>query len=230
MIHQMQKICRPCVQQNGGIVAKADADNLFCLFDQVRDAVYASREIINRLEVVNMVLPVEKQLYVAFGIGFGSILNLANEDIFGDEMNLACKLGEDIAGKGEILLTSAAKAELAQSAQSDGSEIATREEVISISGISLVFFCVLLFSTRIIVEANPIWRAASWAMGIELVLITLAVIYLVGGKSWLKHFAFPVIFLLIALPWPSHWENGLVQALMRANTQVVVEIISVSWA
>src|SRR5262245_51692560 len=142
MIHQMQKICRPCVQQNGGIVAKADADNLFCLFDQVRDAVYASREIINRLEVVNMVLPVEKQLYVAFGIGFGSILNLANEDIFGDEMNLACKLGEDIAGKGEILLTSAAKAELAQSAQSDGSEIATREEVISISGISLVYYYV----------------------------------------------------------------------------------------
>jgi adenylate cyclase len=51
-------------------------------------------------------------------------------------VNLACKLGEDIAGKGEILLTAAAKAEL------EPSPIATREEAISISGISLVYHVV----------------------------------------------------------------------------------------
>ncbi|HET8676084.1 MAG TPA: adenylate/guanylate cyclase domain-containing protein, partial [Blastocatellia bacterium] len=43
MIHRMQLICRPCVEHNGGAVVKADADNLFCLFDTVRDAVRASR-------------------------------------------------------------------------------------------------------------------------------------------------------------------------------------------
>ena len=121
---------------------KADADNLFCLFDRVRDAVDASLEIISRLDAANIVLPVEKHLYVAFGIGHGVILNLANEDIFGDEVNLASKLGEDIAEKGEILLTSAAKAELARQAQENGSEIPTRQGVISISGISLTYYYV----------------------------------------------------------------------------------------
>jgi class 3 adenylate cyclase len=133
MIHQMQLICRPVVEQYGGIVVKADADNLFCLFDKVADAVGASEEIISRLDAVNSILPMESQLYVALGIGYGKILNIGNEDIFGDEVNLACKLGEDIAGQGEILLTSAASAELV------GSDIMTREKAISISGISFTY-------------------------------------------------------------------------------------------
>ncbi|MGH9851554.1 MAG: adenylate/guanylate cyclase domain-containing protein [Blastocatellia bacterium] len=136
MIHQMQMICIPCVEQSGGIVVKTDADNLFCLFDTVADAVKASQEIITRLNAVNLVLPAERQLYVAFGIGYGKILNIGNEDIFGDEVNLACKLGEDIANKGEILLSFAAKAEL------DGSGIAMREEAISVSGISFTYYSV----------------------------------------------------------------------------------------
>jgi len=139
MIHQMQLICRPCVEQHGGVVIKTDADNLFCLFDSVADAVKASREIITRLNAVNTVLPADRQLYVAFGIGYGKILNIGDEDIFGDEMNLACKLGEDIAEKGEILLTPAAKAELAKL---DGSSIAMREGAISISGIHLNYYYV----------------------------------------------------------------------------------------
>jgi adenylate cyclase len=136
MIHQMQMICRPCIEECGGTVIKTDADNLFCLFDTVAGAVKSSQEIITRLNAVNVVLPADRQLYVAFGIGYGTILNIGDEDIFGDEMNLACKLGEDIAEKGEILLTPAAKAEL------NGSNIAMREGSISISGIHLNYYYV----------------------------------------------------------------------------------------
>ncbi|HKQ75565.1 MAG TPA: adenylate/guanylate cyclase domain-containing protein [Blastocatellia bacterium] len=142
MIHQMQLICRPCIEQHEGVVIKTDADNLFCLFDTVADAVKASREIITRLNAVNTVLPADRQLYVAFGIGYGKILNIGDEDIFGDEMNLACKLGEDIAEKGEILLTPAANAELAKLAMLDGSGIPVREGSISISGIHLNYYYV----------------------------------------------------------------------------------------
>ncbi len=136
MIHQMQLICRPCVEQHGGTVIKTDADNLFCLFDTVAEAVKASQEIITRLNAVNMILPADRQLYVAVGIGYGKILNIGDEDIFGDEMNLACKLGEDIAEKREILLTPAAKAEL------NGAGIDMREGSISISGIHLNYYYV----------------------------------------------------------------------------------------
>ena len=91
----------------------------------------------------------------------------------------------------------------------------------------LVSCALLLMPTRVIVEANPIWRAASWAMALELVFLTLGLIYLTGGRSWLKHFGFPVVFFLVAVPWPSQWERAIVQTLMRVNTVVVVEVLTV---
>lgn len=138
MIHRMQLICRPCVEQNKGVVIKAYADNLFCLFDTVRDAICASQEIIEHLDAANKVLPVEQHLYAAIGIGYGKILNIADQDLFGDEVNLASKLGEDIAGMGEILLTAAARAEI------DDEAIQMPERTISVSGISLTYYSVMI--------------------------------------------------------------------------------------
>ena len=136
MIHQMQLIACPCVTEEGGILLKAEADNLFCLFDTVADAVRASQKITRHLGAANRLLPEESRLYVSIGIGFGRILNIEDHDLFGNEVNLACKLGEDIGQMGDILLTSAARAQL----QDAG--INTREEVISISGLELPYFSV----------------------------------------------------------------------------------------
>lgn len=136
MIHQMRLICRPCVEERRGSVIKAEADNLFCLFETVEDAVSACREMKDRLDAANQVLPAEQHLYAAFGVGYGDILNIGDEDIFGDEMNIASKLGEDIARPGEILLTEAAYNELRESG------IRAREETLSISGLSLSYYTV----------------------------------------------------------------------------------------
>jgi len=136
MIQQMQLICRPCVEHFGGVVIKTDADNLFCLFDSVSEAIKASQEITSRLNAANVVLPVESHLYASIGIGYGKILNIGDEDIFGDEVNLASKLGEDIADKGEILLSAAAQIGLGESA------FKTREAGVSVSGISLIYHIV----------------------------------------------------------------------------------------
>src|SRR5688572_27885090 len=39
MIHQMQLIVKPCISEHGGLLIKAEGDNLFSLFDTVSDAV-----------------------------------------------------------------------------------------------------------------------------------------------------------------------------------------------
>ena len=90
----------------------------------------------------------------------------------------------------------------------------------------LAICALLLLPTRLIVEANPIWRAGSWAMALLFVILTLGLVYLAGGKSWLRHFGFPVVFFLIAVPWPSLWEGAVVQTLMRVNTGIVVEVLT----
>jgi class 3 adenylate cyclase len=136
MIHQMQVLAKPSITRHGGLLVKAEADNLFCLFDDVADAVRAGRDIVERLDTVNLLLPESRRLYASIGIGFGRILNVGDEDLFGDEVNLASKLGEDVAGKGVILLTAAAYSRLSDPA------IATRHEELNISGLTLSYHVV----------------------------------------------------------------------------------------
>jgi class 3 adenylate cyclase len=136
MIYQMQLIARPSIENHGGLIVKAEADNLYCLFDTTIDAIEAARELVTRLNTVNILLPEDRRLYASVGIGYGRILNVADEDLFGDEVNLASKLGEDIAGRGVVLLTSNAQAQL------QNTDIKTHEEILSISGISLSYHVV----------------------------------------------------------------------------------------
>ena len=49
MIHQMRRLSAPVIAARGGSLLKAEADNLYCLFDTVDDAVRAAQEIVGRL-------------------------------------------------------------------------------------------------------------------------------------------------------------------------------------
>src|ERR687895_24534 len=48
-INQMQRLVTPVVEEGGGLLVRAEHDNLTCLFDKVIQAVEASREITGRL-------------------------------------------------------------------------------------------------------------------------------------------------------------------------------------
>ncbi|HEX2736065.1 MAG TPA: adenylate/guanylate cyclase domain-containing protein [Polyangiaceae bacterium] len=109
MIRRMGLLARPVVAEAGGRVVKAEADNLFAVFDDVAHAVTAARNVQARLAVANSFLPDDWDLHASIGIGFGPTLLVGESDLFGPEMNIASKLGEDIAGPGEILLSSAAR-------------------------------------------------------------------------------------------------------------------------
>jgi class 3 adenylate cyclase len=47
----------------------------------------------------------EEQLLLCVGIGFGKVLRVGDDDVWGREVNAASKLGEDTARAGEILIT-----------------------------------------------------------------------------------------------------------------------------
>jgi class 3 adenylate cyclase len=108
MIEQMEGSARPAVKANHGVVIKQEADNLLCMFGNPVDALEAALDIFRAFGALNTVLPDERDIYGAIGIGYGETLVVGDEDLFGNEMNLACKLGEDIAVKKQILLTPAA--------------------------------------------------------------------------------------------------------------------------
>lgn len=110
MIHQLRAVARPAVDKVGGLIVKADADNLYCMFEDVPQAIAAAREINARLKDLPPVYPDSPPITVSIGIGYGRILNIDEKDMFGNELNLASKLGEDVAEPGQILLTEAASA------------------------------------------------------------------------------------------------------------------------
>lgn len=84
----------------------------------------------------------------------------------------------------------------------------------------------LLLPARIISIANPDWRLLSWALASAAVTISLCSLYLLGGLPWVRHFGFCAAFILVATPWPALFEQNVVQALMRADSAMVVKILN----
>jgi class 3 adenylate cyclase len=136
-IHRMHSIAAPVVESNGGEVIKYEADNIFAVFPDVEQAVKAAVELDRALELADTMLPEDLDMHGEFGIGYGEILIIENEDIFGSEVNLASKLGEDLAQRGEILLTEAAHARV------DASAREYERLNMSVSGIELAVFKVI---------------------------------------------------------------------------------------
>ena len=51
----------------------------------------------------------------------------------------------------------------------------------------------LLLPLRLFEIANPGWRPLDWLHTSAVAALTLLAIYMIGGKAWLRHFAFPIL-------------------------------------
>ena len=81
----------------------------------------------------------------------------------------------------------------------------------------------VLLPVRLFEIANPEWRLLAWVHAAAVVVLTLLLIWWVGGVAWLRHFAFPVLFILVAVPWPTLLETPVTQGLMRVVARVAAE-------
>jgi exosortase len=99
---------------------------------------------------------------------------------------------------------------------------------IRLSAICLcVFLAFLYLPTRLVEAATPEWRPLQWLLALEVIGLTLFAVYLAGGRAWLRQAAFPVLFFLVALPWPTPIEAPVIQSLSRANAGLVVVVMEV---
>jgi len=81
----------------------------------------------------------------------------------------------------------------------------------------------LLLPVRLFEIANPEWRLLAWGHTAIAVTLTLLLIWCLGGTAWLRHFAFPIAFILVAVPWPTSLETPVIQGLMRVVARVAAE-------
>jgi adenylate cyclase len=131
MMHQIQAIVVPLVTLHSGSIIKLEADNVYAVFPNAAAAATAAQAILQQLN------PIDR--HVSIGIGYGNLLMIDNEtdehDLYGNEMNLASKLGEDIAEKDEILLTEAAYRQLENPQVNQWKSVETQ-----ISGVAIEFY------------------------------------------------------------------------------------------
>lgn len=99
------------LERHRGKVVKVEADSLLLRFPDVEAACLGVDALEALLRRLNRGLPENERLRFSYGIGYGDVLDL-EEDMFGLEVNLASKLGEDLARPGEALLTPTAAAVL----------------------------------------------------------------------------------------------------------------------
>lgn len=138
MIRRMQLATAPIVKRFNGEIIKFEADNLYSCFNKVEDAIQAAISINIALQAMNTMTEDTKDLFVSIGIAYGKILLIEGKDMFGDAVNLASKLGEDIAERGEILVTKEAKSKL-----ENKDEFEFKPQQYSVSGIQLEVLKVL---------------------------------------------------------------------------------------
>ena len=112
LVRRMQKTSAPLVAQFGGVVVKFEADNLYATFADPLAAVHCARAVRDAFETQNNSTPDEKDVHVSIGLAWGKILVVEDHDYFGDAVNVACKLGEDLAKPAEILIDNALRERL----------------------------------------------------------------------------------------------------------------------
>lgn len=94
----------PVVLKHGGTVISRGADNLLAVFDDAVKGVEAAIKMQRLLGKFNEGKTDRDQFQLCMGFHHGNILRL-KDGIFGDKVNIASKIGEDLASAEEILVT-----------------------------------------------------------------------------------------------------------------------------
>lgn len=137
MVKRMQKTTEPIVKSYGGSMIKYEADNCFAIFPDPLAAVNAALAMQHAFEASNLMTSDDLDIYISCGIDYGKILVIQGEDCFGDAVNRASKLGEDVASAREVLITKDAMDLIPAEAN-----IKTKEMTISISGITVLAYSI----------------------------------------------------------------------------------------
>jgi len=137
IVKRMQLTTQPIVEKYRGQVVKFEADNCFAMFDDPLSAVRAAIALNTAFFAMNVLTADEFDIRVSIGIDYGDVLLIGGPDYFGNTVNRACKIGEDIGGPGEILVTATAFKQIPETAGIQG-----RKVEIAIAGVPVEVYSI----------------------------------------------------------------------------------------
>ena len=103
-------------------------------------------------------------------------------------------------------------------------EARTQSEEFRMSAVAVAICCLLLLlPLRLFEIGNPDWRPLGWVHAAVVATLTLLYIWSRGDATWLRHFAFPIGFFFVAVPWVTPIEAPVIQGLMRVIAALASE-------
>lgn len=105
LIQEAESVFLPLIQLHGGHCLKREGDSLLAVFDSPTDALAAAHAMVAATVALNPGRLPEDRIEVCIGLGFGLVLRVGTDEVWGAQVNAASKLGEEMAQSGEILVT-----------------------------------------------------------------------------------------------------------------------------
>ena len=91
---------------------------------------------------------------------------------------------------------------------------------------ALVVLFLLFLPAWFLLQPNPDWRLLNWVTTTMAAATVIVAAASAGGTTWAKHFAFPALLLLTAVPWPTEIEWPITQGLMRGVAATSAEVLT----
>lgn len=111
-VHEFKRLCRPVFEANEGKLLKTYPVAFLVVFRRPHQALDSLLQVKQALAQYNSTRSEGEHLASAAGVGFGKVLKIGEDDVYGLEATLAFRLGEDEARSGQIIVSDATRAAL----------------------------------------------------------------------------------------------------------------------
>ena len=136
LIRVVRPVVAAAVGKHSGLLLKCETDNCYAFFAEVDHAIAAAVDINQELDQISKSNTGLGKIEISIGIDYGPLLLIGETEYYGDPVNTASKLGEDIGGECEILVTDRAMARTNIKLEQAAEKRRTR-----ISGIEIEYVC-----------------------------------------------------------------------------------------
>jgi class 3 adenylate cyclase len=109
VIYESFRIYTPIIEQHNGILLKVEGDSMMVLFRTPGRALDCAVAMQQASEAYNKGREDAEKLLLSIGLGYGLMLKFGDQDVYGSEVNVACKLGEDLGVHWSICCSDAFK-------------------------------------------------------------------------------------------------------------------------
>lgn len=105
LIQESEALFLPLISQHQGQCLKREGDSLLVVFEQAQNALDCAQAMVAATVALNPGRVAEDRIEVCIGLGYGHVLRIGDNEVWGAEVNAASKLGEEMAKGDEILVT-----------------------------------------------------------------------------------------------------------------------------